>query len=267
MNVLLPTDFSPVSQNALNFAIDFFRGEKVHFYLLNIRQFNFTEAASGEFQKELKNTLHKLQDEKKRLENFSGEENHHFNTHLSSENLILATRNILAEKKIDFIFIGAISHAEHHHPVLGNHSYEMVKKIRCKIVVVPDGMRFHSPKHILFPVEYSVVPEQKIQQFIENRQCLLDAEFTILEMDKTHLKEKVLENDLETVELPANLKSKTSTIRKLNFGSGLLQHIQKNYDMIFILGKNLMICDQFLQRSHGISANMELSIPIFVYHS
>ena len=37
-NILLPTDFSKNSKNAIRFALNFFEGETCHFYLLNCQK-------------------------------------------------------------------------------------------------------------------------------------------------------------------------------------------------------------------------------------
>ncbi|MEE2772271.1 MAG: hypothetical protein VX712_08635, partial [Bacteroidota bacterium] len=52
-----------------------------------------------------------------------------------------------------------------------------------------------------------------------------------------------------------------------DFSEEWFGEIQQDYDLIFIIGKNLSICDRFLHYKHGITANIDLHLPIFVFHN
>lgn len=254
MNVLILTDFSETSVNAGRYAADFLQKSEVNFYLLNIHDFNFNRSARNRLNNELVSTLDSLQSAAKALEEYSKNSNHSFNTILSSENLISAVRKALTEKKIDLIFIGAVSQAEHTHPILGDHAYEIVRKIKCNIIAVPGGCTYVNPRKTVFPVDHAILTHYEQERIIENLSYLDSTKFTLLE---------IKDGDVEYSGM-SNCKIPFKT--PVPFTRELFKDIQEQFDIIFVIGKNLSICDRLLHTEYGFSAHMNVEIPIFVYH-
>ena len=268
MNVLILTDFSEVSDNAGNYAVDFLRKKPANFYLLNIHDFNFSKSASRSLENELVGTLEKLQKSIARLENYSGNKEHRFSTILSSNNLINAVRKALAEKKIDMIFIGAASQPDHQHPLLGDHAYEVIRKIRCNIMAVPGESRFNEAERFVLPVDYSTISPERAFQQMERAHFIDKGSLTVIELDQeNHV------NTTNEMPWPGNegsgslLRAKKPTAGEAPlFSEDLMLEIQDKYDMIIILGKNLGVCDHFLHTNYGLCATVHNSLPILVIH-
>lgn len=254
MNVLILTDFSEASENAGRYAADFLKKTSANFYLLNIHNFNFNRSASNYLENELVAILDELQVGAKKLKEYSKNKKHKFNTILSSESLISGVRKALIEKKIDLIFIGAASQDEHSHPILGDHAYDVVRKIKCNIIAVPAGCSYANPKKAVFPVDDSILRAEDQQEILNNLDYLNSLDFKILEIRDGEMENpfKISDGELHKKPVP--------------FTKDLFKDIQKHYDMIFVIGKNLSICDRLLHTEHGFSANMDIEIPIFVYH-
>lgn len=267
MNVLLLTDFSVASDNAARYAIDYFRHLPVKFYLLNIQNFHLDEQqVDTTLELKLTGTLDRLVKKQNYLKEYSSDKNHDFYTILSSENLIIATRNAIEEKKIDYVVIGAVSQSEKHHPILGDHAYEVVRKIRSKIIAVPSNSVYRYPEKVIFPVDFSVSGKERVNDLLNHRSFLKQADFSIFEIERKEDWQETVENDLQNFIRTAKAYSGNDTEDTVTTKTGILDDIQKKFDMIFILGKNLYVCDRLLHNTHGISAQMKLSIPIFVYH-
>ncbi|CAL66395.1 universal stress protein [Christiangramia forsetii] len=254
MNVLILTDFSDTSDNAGRYAVDFLQKTAANFYLLNIHNFNFDRSAHKLLDKELVGTLHNLELGVKILEYYTKNKQHKFNTILSSENLISAVRKAMLEKKIDLIFIGAVSQEEHAHPILGDHAYDVVRKIKCNIIAVPAGCNFENPRKAVFPVDRTILSTLEQQKIFDNLAYLNTSEFTLLEI-----------KDVDK-EYSENTKDSIPFKAPVFFTRNLFKNIQKEFDIIFIFGKNLNICDRLLHTEYGFTANMDIEIPIFVYH-
>jgi len=254
MNVLILTDFSETSDNAGRYAVDFLKATDVNFYLLNIHSFNFNRSASDILENELIITLSELQKKAKELKKYARNKSHKFHTILSSENLISAVRKALQEKKIDLIFIGAVSQNEHSHPILGDHAYEVVRKIKCNIIAVPGTCDYKTPRKAVFPVDHSILSMEEQRQILKNLNYLNSSDFTFVE---------VKDGD---VEYPHSYTDETPLTTPIPFTRSLFKDIQNQYDIIFVIGKNLSLCDRLLHTEYGFSANMNIEIPIFVYH-
>ncbi|MCM4157864.1 universal stress protein [Gramella sp. AN32] len=254
MNVLILTDFSETSVNAGKYAIDFLQENAVNFYLLNIHNFNFHKSASNLLENELVATLDELQTAVKTLRDYTGNKQHIFRTILSSESLIRAVRNTLVEKKIDLIFIGAVSQDTRSHPILGDHAYDVVRKIKCNIIAVPGGCTYKNLQKVIFPIDHAILSTEEKERVLDNLNYLNSSDFTLLEIKNGAVEYPNLTSD--------NKPSKTPVL----FTKALFRDIQKQFDIIFIIGKNLSICDRLLHTEYGFTAHMNIEIPIFVYH-
>lgn len=267
MNVLILTDFSEVSENAGKYAVDFLRDFSVNFYLLNIQDFNFSGNATKILENQLLKTWEQLQVGISDLEDYTGNQDHSFSYILSSENLIDAVRKALVEKKIDLIFIGMASHEVHHHPILGDHAYEVIRKIRCNIMAVPGNSTFVKAERLILPVDYSVLSSKKVHQMLESKDYIRACDITLIELDERHAGKKpeavgeAIANEMNDAQL-RYLQMAGSEI----FNEDLLNEIQDRFDMIVILGKNLSVCDRLLHTRHGLFATTANSLPILVIH-
>lgn len=253
MNVLLLTDFSEASDNAAKYALDFFRHQPAKFYLLNIHQFNFNTSENKNLDDELQDTLKMLLKKQEDLEQYCKRKHQCIDIVLSSENLITATRNAISEKNIDYVVIGTVSKNVRHHPILGDHAYEVVKKIRSKIMAIPSNSQFASPKNVAFPVDFSVVAKDRILDIMENRNFLEESKISIFELDRDLVSKAPTDELIEH-----KLAGKT--------GVEMIQNIQQDYDMILVMGKNLSICDRLLYKDYDRSSKININIPLFVYH-
>ncbi|MDR5591920.1 universal stress protein [Christiangramia sp. SM2212] len=249
MNVLLLTDFSNTSDNAMKYAIEFLQNSKVNFYLMNIHEFNFEKTKGKVLGEKVENTLQDLQSKIQELKVLSSNSQHRFKTMFSSENLINAVRRSLEEHKIELIFIGTLSQQDHSHPIFGDHAYELVRKIKCNIFAIPSGCEFKKPKTAAFPVDNSILPANFESNILEQIEYFKSLKFTLLEI-----------NNHSAVKLSADDNLSVA------FTSELFLEIQQQYDFIFIIGKNLSLCDRLLHSEYGLSAKMPVYIPIYVYH-
>lgn len=255
MNVLILTDFSETSHNAGRYAVDFLKEVNATFYLLNIQNFNFNRSARKQLEKDLTQTLIKLQEGVNMLENYTQKEKHKFSTILSSENLISAVRKAMLEKKIDLIFIGAVSHEKHEHPILGDHAYDVVRKIKCNIIAVPAECTYIPLEKVVFPVDKAILSENEQNQVMDNLEFFHTSNFTLLEIRDG------------SVEYYEGINAQTPFRTPVPFTRQLFKILQKEFDLIFVIGKNLSICDRLLHTKNGFTAHMHMQIPIFVYHN
>lgn len=268
MNILFLTDFSEVSNNAGKYAVDFLQNIAANFFLLNIHDFNFNKEASDHLENELVSTLEKLQSDILDLQNYTRNPAHNFHTILSSDNLINAVRKALAEKKIDLIFIGAASHPVHQHPILGDHAYEVIRKIRCNIMAVPGESQYTVPERFVLPVDYSVISRDKVFQQLEQASFINRGRLTVIELDEDHHESTTKE--FAWPQLSNTLTNTRTSYMKMGesqiFSEDLLMEIQGKFDMIIILGKNLSVCDHFLHARYGLLSTLSNSLPILVIH-
>ncbi len=160
--ILLPTDFSENSYNAIQYAVQLFKDEKCTFYLLNTytpilydneylvynaSQPTLTEIYKSNSQKGLTRVLRKIK------KNFPNDK--HVFKKISSFNMLNdEIKEQVKEKEIDLVVMGTQGATGAEEILFGTHTVHAIKKTRCPLLAIPSHFEFKPPKEILFPTDY-----------------------------------------------------------------------------------------------------------------
>ncbi|MGA9326628.1 MAG: universal stress protein [Salegentibacter sp.] len=268
MNVLILTDFSKVADNAGKYAVDFLRKVPANFYLLNIETFNFRGVAIEYLREKKGMAVDKLNKSLDHLREYSSNPEHNFQACFSEENLVNATRRFTAEKKIDLIVMGAAGRDSEHNAILGNHTYEIIRKIRCNILAVAEGSTYKQPEKIALPMDYSASLDNKVLKFFEIPGIVKKTRITVMEIKNSSpaAAEVELPRDMIFGQLNNHLhfvELEESAI----YNAELLREVQEKFDMIVMLGKNLSVCNRLLHSKYGVVTAITNKLPILVLHA
>lgn len=267
MNVLILTDFSEVSKNASRYALDFLKDTPSTIFLLNIQDIKLNGASSEKLGEKMQLISEKMHTGMESLKTYNTNSKHKFHLSLSLDNLITAVRGCVDENKIDLIFIGAASQQERKHPLLGNHAYEIIQKVKCNIIAVPDKAKFVTPKRMILPIDYSVLSERKSFQVLRDPNYVKSESLTVMnvnENDNNSLNRKMIQELWES-DAKENMNF-TSLNKDTFFNTDFLHDIQEKYDVIVILGKNLSISDKLLNSRYGLCTKISNKLPIMILH-
>lgn len=267
MNVLILTDFSEVSENAGRYALDFLKETPSTISLLNIQDIDLKQAAGEKLQQQMMSISEHLHAGIEKMQAYNSNPGHKFHISLSLDNLITAVRSSVAEKEIDLIFIGAASQAEHQHPLLGNHAYEVIRKIKCNIMAVPGNAKFVTPERMILPIDYSVLSKSSSFKVLTDRNQVKSKCLTVFNVNenKNISEDQGLLQDIWNGNSEDKSEFLTLSKRRL-FNKDLMLEIQDKFDIIAILGKNLSICDQLLHSRYGLCSKISNKLPILVLH-
>lgn len=263
MNVLILTDLSEVARNAGSYAVQFLGDIPVNFYMLNIREFN-PEASLEEEKKEL--ALRKLHQRMDELQEISQNKDHKFFALYSESDLLTATRKYADEKNVDLIVMGAAHKGHSPFTIIGNHTYEVIKKIRYNILAVAEHCQYKPLKKMIFPIAYSTSLNKDVLAIFNKPQIAEGTALTVVEVGDP-AKGVDVEAGREIFSQIKNRKVKVIPFKDKNiFSDDNLQKIQDRFDMIVMMGKNLGLCDSFLHTKRGIYSKVSNSLPILVLH-
>ena len=262
MNVLILTDLSKVAQNAGDYAMHFLQGIPVHFHLLNIGDFYPSDVRKDEEQSREELALEKLKERAGQLEDLIPDRQHRFSVHYAENDLVTATRDFVQENKIDLIIMGAAHRGLAETTLIGNHTYEVIKKVRCNLLAVPDYAKYKDPEKMLIPIDFSASLNNSIFQFLDYPEILEKADITFMEFEKAdrpdeRFFEQLVSRKISFMEFDDSRIYEEETMLK----------VQRNYDMIAMLGKNLNICDRLMHNEHGLYTSTSNRLPIMVLHS
>ncbi|MEH6537186.1 MAG: universal stress protein [Psychroserpens sp.] len=164
LSILLPTDFSENSMNAIKYALEFFKYQKTQFYFMHAYQNEFydheelisrdvfediLDGIRNESQTNLENLLNKVKEIAP---------NPRFTYHIiSAYNTLVEEANLIAEgKNIDLIVMGTKGKSDERHIVFGSHTFQVLKYVECPVLAIPANYTNTQPKHILFPTNYLI---------------------------------------------------------------------------------------------------------------
>ena len=177
-NILLPTDFSDNSWNAISYALQLFKDEECNFYLLNTytpviyhaeqvlinpEQFDLAGAdAVGEMaKKNLQEVKNRIQKEFKNLK-------HNFVEIVVLNTLLRAIEEFQEDKEIDFIVMGTKGASGTKGVLFGSNTVHVFNSVKCPIVAVPENFSFETPREVLFPSDYNIkFSETKIKPILD----------------------------------------------------------------------------------------------------
>lgn len=265
MNVLILSDFSDVAINATHYAMDLLQNEQVDFTLLNIY---VTDPDASEEAREVKRraTREKLQERVEKLRERSAERPHTVRGYYSEEKLVNAARAFVSQNHTDLLVMGAVGKKMRHSTILGNHTFEIISKIKCNLLAVPEDVHFKGLESMLMPIDYSVSLRRKNLQFLNNEPFFHKTRLSVREIGNTTEPEqrsfkKEIFSDLNGINVDfSSLDAAKSYDRKLWI------RVQKNFDLIVLLGKNISICSRLMHNKHGLYTTVPNRLPILVLH-
>lgn len=163
-NILLLTDFSEASINAIEYAGQLFKGQETTFFVLNtfvpIVRYHavtlddiegdhkdvgvaFEEHATQKVQKIIDKVVHKLQDQK-----------HVFVAVSSFNTLVAGIHELLDAHEMDCIIMGTTGATGLKEVFIGSQTMHVIKEATIPVIGVPAGYEYKRPTDIVFVTDY-----------------------------------------------------------------------------------------------------------------
>lgn len=164
-HILLPTDFSENSWNAITYAIQLYQNEECTFHIYNAytpiiyhveyvlvypAQFGLGDSVREASLQSLKKIIERIQTE------FKNNPNHTFVTVARFDALVPGIRELVSEHNIDLIIMGTQGATGAQEVLFGSNTVHVFKDIKCPVLAIPSGFDFESPQEILLPTDLKV---------------------------------------------------------------------------------------------------------------
>ncbi|XLS30711.1 universal stress protein [Flavobacteriaceae bacterium M23B6Z8] len=163
-HILLPTDFSENSWNAIFCALKMFKDKECCFYLLNTFQdesLSFAASLDGNKDKTLLeladlNSKESLANALDYLKKNTNNKKHSFQAFSRLDDLVDAVKTFIEDKNIDLVIMGTTGATGSKEVFIGSNALRIIKGVRnCPVLSVPKGKDFKRLKHIAFGTDYS----------------------------------------------------------------------------------------------------------------
>ena len=191
-NILIPTDFSENSWNAIEYALHFFDKSSCNFYLLHVNTIDVLVGAETSYistQEVIEEAFtqpskRQLRQILKRINSLSLKVKHRFFTLTDYNFLIDSIRKHVEEKNIDFIVMGTKGASGLKKLVIGSNTGNVITKVKCTTMVVPENAKYVIPKEIAFPTDFALFYPVETLQPISDVLETHNAAISILHINK-----------------------------------------------------------------------------------
>lgn len=156
-NILLPTDFSANSLNAINFAIKLFEGETCTFYILNSEKpSNYITAevlqatpGTSVYEGILSDNKEKLENMVQFCESVSIKQDFIFVPKLDFDTIVAAVNQAVALNNIELIIMGTNGATSAEEVIFGSNTLKIIRNVNCPVIIVPEEYNFEKIKSVL----------------------------------------------------------------------------------------------------------------------
>lgn len=278
-NILIPTDFSENSWNAVKYALEFFKDTSCDFYLLHVTLiYNYASGESPvmplpavevidktilkQAKTNLKNLIHKI-------ELLPHNPKHHFHTLNNYDYFIDAVKAHVTEKKIDLIVMGTKGASGLKKVMIGSNTGDLITRVKCPVLIVPENALFKELEEIAFPTDYHLFYPTKILNNILEFVKMHNSALRIVHIAKKD--EEVTDFQLENKEFLKNFfaeeKHSFHRITNKKIEDGVQCFVEsRDIDMIIMIAKSLNLFQRILFRPTVEEISYHTDIPFLVLH-
>lgn len=206
-NILLPTDFSENSINAIQFAMHFFEGETCTFHILNSQKPSsyitadvlYGAPGTSVYEGVLNDNKKELEKMVQFCESISIGENFTFHPKLDFDSIVDAVNQAVAQNKIDLIVMGTNGATGAAEVIFGSNALQIIRNVDCPVLAVPQNYSFIKIEAVLLSLNYQYDLAGKSLNIISEIVKKYSASLKILEIEEENVKLKDQRNHIEEI--------------------------------------------------------------------
>ncbi|SEC10734.1 Nucleotide-binding universal stress protein, UspA family [Maribacter dokdonensis] len=192
-SILIPTDFSKNSWNAMLYAIKLFEDRKCSFYILHAYAKEtygldslslldpdeaFNKTSENNSKKGLRETI-------ARLHSLNKNTKHSFYAVSESMLLLSAVKNLNKKIQFDLLVLGAKGSANKNEAAYGQHTLEILKNVKENpILIVPGNVDFNQPKEIVLTTNFNTNIKKSEIEYLVTIAKLSNASIQVLSLEQ-----------------------------------------------------------------------------------
>ena len=278
MKILLPTDFSENSLNAIHYALDLYKEDVCEFYILNafllpnhdvdsLQMLNFDIHVFDAKEKAVDHQLTELV--KKLIKDRKIKGNSTFNTISSHDDPLIAIKNTIEKYDLDLVIMGTKGETGIQALVYGSLAVQVMEKSRnCPVLVVPENAKYANLNEIVFPSSYKthfkkrelVCLSKLSEKSSANLRILHIANETELDENQIHHKNMLDEYFEDVIHTFHTIEHEKKEIAISRFVK------EKGIDMIAFINKKHTILDNIFTNPLVKKITYHTKIPVLVMH-
>jgi nucleotide-binding universal stress UspA family protein len=275
-NILLLTDFSKNSLNAIAYSTNLFKGNRCHFFLLHVKSpVSYTTddiMASGNesiyniIVKDAKVELDGIvQDLKIRFKT----ETYEFETLVDFDNLSDSIKQVLDAKKIDLIVMGTNGVTGAKEVVFGSNTINVIRQLNCPTLIIPEGFTFRKTNQVLLPLDIEDALSGNAFSNISKFSDRFSEKLHVLRVKPNSEKSTEEKKDKEHLKyFLKNIDSEYHAVNDIPMRYMVDCYIQThNIDLLVLLVQEESLLERFFMGSSTTRISNAIRVPLLVFHS
>ncbi|SHJ35552.1 universal stress protein [Pseudozobellia thermophila] len=276
-NILIPTDFSNNAWNAITYGMELFKKKPCTFYIINVHtiaaypggeaaMYMPPEVIEESILHENKEKLDKVLHEIERLPTNT---KHTFHTEALYGFFTDLVKEQVKKKNIDLIIMGTKGASGLRAVSLGSNTGNVITKVPCAVLAVPEDAEYKNPKEIGFPTDfqlnYNTQVMKQIRDFAVFHKSALRFLYVSSKKDGLTTSQSKNREFLKTYFAEIEHSFHTLTGKKLDEA---VQHFveSRELDMIVMVAKNLNFLERILFRPTVEKISYHTKVPFLVLH-
>ncbi|WP_341216636.1 universal stress protein [uncultured Wocania sp.] len=201
--ILLPTDFSKNSINAIDYAIELFKDVECCFYLLNVQKASsfisddmMVVSSSATIYKTIIDAAKKsISNIISKIEKKHHNKKHQFVSVVDYDNFIDSINQVSKKHKVDLIVMGTKGASGLEKIIFGSNTVRVIQRCNMPVLAIPDGCKFKNAGNIAFATSNSKQFNEDEFKPLKEIMALRNSKLDILHLaDQHHLAYNAYDN-------------------------------------------------------------------------
>jgi len=271
--IIAPTDFSPVSLNAVNYAADLACSLGTHLYLIHIFRlpivYSEIPVAADNIDDQVKEVEERIKGLKKNIaERTDGKIKIHAEVKVDS--VIAGIKNLCEMVNPYCIVMGTQGTRALERFFLGSNTISVMKDFSWPLIVVPPEAKFTSIKKIGLACDLKnvteIIPIEEIRDLVKQ----FHAELHVIHVNKLNEQvygPEIIEESGLLQDMLDDLHPAYHFLNNVKIDEGLSEYAEKNnLDMLIIIPKRHNLIDKLFHSSHSKQLVLHTHVPVMSVH-
>lgn len=205
-NILLPTDFSENSKNAIRYALQFFEGETCRFHLLNSQKPSsyltadvlYSAPGTTVYEGILNDNKVALDKMARFCEAISEKQDFTFVKKIDFDTVVDAVNKVVTQNNIEMIVMGTNGATGAAEVIFGSNTLQVIRNVDCPVIAVPQGYGYENIDSVLLSLNYQDNMAEKSLAIISEIVRKNKATLKILEITEENIALSTQKDNAET---------------------------------------------------------------------
>jgi nucleotide-binding universal stress UspA family protein len=272
--ILLPTDFSQNSLNAIDYAMELFKDETCDFYFLNIQKASsfvsddlMTMSSSTTIYQTLIDTAKKsIENVIKTLKDYYQNDKHTFHSCVDYDNFIDGVNQMCDAVDIDLIVMGTKGATGAERVLFGSNTVRVMQRCHVPVLAIPDGCKFVGLNSIAFASDYLTYYNEADLEPMINIAMHHNAKIDVVHMlQQEHLSEDQENNRAFLDSIISNVTHEFVTLEQQDIFEVIQKYIEdNNIKMLAMMSKKYSFLERLFSQHNVEVFGFKINVPFLV---